>query len=588
MLRSGNYNKIRRKRIVLLLFFFAIVAFFSSHDPCDEFTRSSSYPIKCATVFKPGFRSSSSLHLFAPELSCLSTTRSDEVTTSVYEKRYDSDGCLLVTTGSKSRRICGVWTLPDGYLGRTGNQIIQYAVQQFLAECINYVFLPPTSITGAGLSRLNPLTTCPGGLTFPRHWTFSEYANVRSNNEQRDLLYAIAERQVIPRLVVAAYFWERGDALVAAIEKQPWDRKKSASLMLSELISSKYLDVINGRTQRKVNNAEALEALSVDRGDVIFLHIRYGDLVDYAIRREILRRQGSIKESEWADSKLPKKDSSIGTVLEEFDKDMRDHSGPFGSDRYDWKYAITKYNIDLINLFEYDCAGNDFANPPLSYFRSILSTTGPEGPGTWKKVFILTEPGNEDNPVIEAIIRDFGASIVPLDSPSDTLAILMAAQNLVLSSSTFSQIGGLFGRAKVIHFPHAGLDTLRPDHGDACRLPLVRVGNDHFRDLKGGPQIIYHDIYRNCINNIIKDKPDWVKRMQNVHGWSGETLERCLKRKRGISPFFLNSSTLIDFYRDDDCAQVYMPSSVLHGSYGKKPHLCIDTYKDWSKSCSDN
>jgi len=587
MRRSPGNNKVKRQRVFLAFLILSTIAFFSLKDPCDDFTSDLSDPLKCATVVKLGFRSAS-LHLFAPELSCLSSIRSDDGIKNVHEKIYDSEGCLLFSNGKSNRRICGVWTLPDGYIGRTGNQITQNIVQQFLAECIHYVFLPPTNIIDAGLSRLNPSTSCPSGLTFPRHWTTNDYANIRSHKEQRDFISKIAERQILPRLVAAAYFWERGDVLAAALEKQKWNRKNSASPLLSELISTTFLDVINGKTHRTVNNAAALEALSNDQDDVIFLHIRYGDLVDYAIRREILRRQGSVKFNEWADSERPQKDTVTGKLIEEFDKDMQDHPGLFGPNRYDWKYAVKKYNIDLINLFEYDCAGNDFANPPLSYFRSILSTTGPKGPGTWKKVFILTEPGNEDNPVIEALIHDFGASIVPLDNPSETLAMLMAAQTLVLSSSTFSQIGGLFGRAKVIHFPHAGLDTLRPDHGDACRLPLARDGNEKFRDLKGGPRIIYHDIYRNCINIIIKDKPDWVKRMQSVHGWSKETLKRCLQRKNDMSPFFLNSTMLIDFYRDEDCARVFMPSSVLHGTYGQIPQLCIDTYIDWSSVCSIN
>ena len=248
------------------------------------------------------------------------------------------------------------------------------------------------------------------------------------------------------------------------------------------------------------------------------------------------------------------------------------------------KYTIKKYNIDLINLFEHESASNNFANPPLSYYRSILSRTGPKGPTTWDKIFILTEKGNEDNPVVEAIIREFGAIIIPIDSVSETLAILMAARNLVLSSSTFSQIGGLFGRAKVIHFPHGGFDTLRPDHGDICRLPLARIGKDTFRDYQGVPQIIYHDISRNSIDTIIKTKPDWVNRMQREHGWNEKTLERCLQKTRGICAFFLNSSMLLKFYRDDDCARIYMPSSLIGFTDGQVPRLCVDMYQDWQRS----
>jgi hypothetical protein len=334
-------------------------------------------------------------------------------------------------------------------------------------------------------------------------------------------------------------------------------------MMVSSLLSSTFFNLINGKSQSNINNAAALEAIAADRDDVIFLHIRYGDLTDYAIRRELLRRQGSINFKEWVDVILPDPDSSSGKLIEEFDKDMRNHPSIFGPNRYDWKYTIKKYNIYLINLFEHESACNNFANPPLSYYRSILTRTGPKGPRTWDKIFILTEKGNEDNPVVEAIIRDFGAIIVPLESVSETLAILMAARNLVLSSSTFSQIGGLFGRAKVIHFPHGGFDTLRPDLGDICRLPLARIGKDTFRDYQGVPQIIYHDISRNSIDTIIKTKPEWVNRMQSVHGWNEKTLERCLQKTQGIGPFFLNSSMLLKFYRDDDCSRIYMPSSLI-------------------------
>ena len=242
---------------------------------------------------------------------------------------------LLVRDGTSNRRICGVWTLPDGYLGRTGNQIIQGTVQQYLADRINYAYIAPPSILDAGQTLHRDSTNCPNGLVFPRNWTFGEHLSVRSHNEQREFLSAIAERKSIPRLIVAAWFWERGDVLVAALEKTMNRHNNASTMMVSSLLSSAFFNLINGKSQSNINNAAALEAIASDREDVIFLHIRYGDLMDYAIRRELLRRQGSINFKEWVDIVLPDPDSSSGKLIEEFDKDMRNHQSIFGPNRYE-------------------------------------------------------------------------------------------------------------------------------------------------------------------------------------------------------------------------------------------------------------
>jgi hypothetical protein len=126
-----------RKRSVFFFLLLTILAFLSTKDPCDDFNHDLLYPVECAIVVKLGFRSNTTFHLFAPELSCLLSIRSDEGLINVHEKMYDSEGCLLFSNGKTNRRICGVWTLPNGYIGRTGNQIIQNIVQQYLAECIN-------------------------------------------------------------------------------------------------------------------------------------------------------------------------------------------------------------------------------------------------------------------------------------------------------------------------------------------------------------------------------------------------------------------------------------------------------------------
>jgi hypothetical protein len=154
---------------------------------------------------KIGFTSSTTFRFFEPELSRTSTNTIG-YNPDINKRVYDEDGCLLVRDGTSNRRICGVWTLPDGYLGRTGNQIIQDTVQQYLAERVNYAYIAPPSILDAGQTLHHDSNSCPNGLTFPRHWTFGEHLSVRSQNEQREILSLIAERKSIPRLIVAAWF----------------------------------------------------------------------------------------------------------------------------------------------------------------------------------------------------------------------------------------------------------------------------------------------------------------------------------------------------------------------------------------------
>lgn len=84
----------------------------------------------------------------------------------------------------------------------------------------------------------------------------------------------------------------------------------------------------------------------------------------------------------------------------------------------------------------------------------------------------------------------------------------------------------------------------------------------------------------------METNPERVLSMQRAHGWTQETITHCFARhpEAARSPYFLNSSQLLAFYRDADCARVFMPTALQ--TPREKPHLCVDEYRDWDEICA--
>ncbi len=587
----------------------------------------------------------------------------------------DGSGCILlppqdplllrgdleegVVAPTPPPRVCGLWTLPSGYLGRTGNQMVQMLVQHFLAGCVEYLFADPPEILEGGLSAAvlsSAAGQCPTGYILPQSWL--EEMNpatsvISTRNASESLLAAIAAHRqqrrsrssapsslspppslpplphthTLPRILQLSWYWERGDLLTAVAERHPWNREAQAPPLFPARIASAYKSIVSWRAGGKTTAggslrgpesssdytlATATAALAEDPDSVLVVHIRAGDLAELTLQREFVRRAQArspasgdapnvFEPNEWAGvSRRPMSGTPVGDALKAFNEDMNSHPRPGGSPKnFNWDFAKEEYGLDLPELLEQnDCATNDMMTPPLSFFRAVLADGGR---AKWRRIFVLTEPGSEEHPIVAAVLREFHATLISIKSVAETLALLMAARHLVLSSSTLSQIGGIFGRAHTLHFPHVGLDSLRPDH-HTCRLPLVRSAGGSgasgagpssphgtpvsFREMRGGPRVIYHDVLRACIGTIMETNPERVLNMQRAHGWTQETVTHCFARhpEAARSPYFLNSSQLLAFYRDADCARVFMPTALQ--TPGEKPHLCVDEYRDWDEVCA--
>ncbi len=74
--------------------------------------------------------------------------------------------------------------------------------------------------------------------------------------------------------------------------------------------------------------------------------------------------------------------------------------------------------------------------------------------------------------------------------------------------------------------------------------------------------------------------------MQAAHSWTNAPLEACMARHGDAGPHFMDSSQLLAFYRDVDCARVFMPAALAARAPADTiPRLCVDAYHDWDTVC---
>ena len=103
----------------------------------------------------------------------------------------------------------------------------------------------------------------------------------------------------------------------------------------------------------------------------------------------------------------------------------------------------------MIEALEWDAARlGGFVVSPLSFYAGVI-----EGSGPWRRVVVLTEPCSVSHPIVRALVQ--------AGSTAQDLATMALARTLVVSSSTFSLMGALLGRARAVHVPYAGSFSLR-------------------------------------------------------------------------------------------------------------------------------
>ena len=135
----------------------------------------------------------------------------------------------------------------------------------------------------------------------------------------------------------------------------------------------------------------------------------------------------------------------------------------------------------LLQFLEDDFVSSQHIVLPLSYYNHILeklmnpSTIESNLPKI-KHVLIVTEPESIHHPLIINLANKWNAYIQSSSVAMD-FATLMYAKHIILSTSTFSWAAALLGRAKTIHYPHAGYFSIFSDK-DQCLVvpPELDVG----------------------------------------------------------------------------------------------------------------
>lgn len=245
----------------------------------------------------------------------------------------------------------------------------------------------------------------------------------------------------------------------------------------------------------------------------------------------------------------------------------------------DYEYLRADLNVSsLLDLTERSVAGPKNVMLPFSFFATVVRGAGPRDRGQWRHVLVITEPESVGPPVVAALVREFGAT-VQSETPARDFATLLTAHELVPSSSTFSYMAGLLGRAHTVHYAHALQNSYRPGMGPCLVPPLYAASRT--RALHES-RFVFHDVLAASVDFLLLTAPDAVARMQRVHGWDGAALERCRSRHKR-SHYFLKQRVLEAMYRDPECSRIYMPSALGAGGV---PRLCVDDFQDWDALCT--
>jgi hypothetical protein len=202
---------------------------------------------------------------------------------------------------------------------------------------------------------------------------------------------------------------------------------------------------------------------------------------------------------------------------------------------------------------------------PLSYYRAVLRGTRA------RRVLVVTDAGSVSHPLVRALVDEFNAT-VQARSVVEDMATLMAARALVATPSTFAMAAALLGRAATVHWPHAGAGALASSL-PSCLFPASGA------EAGGEQRFVLHDVLRAAVMRIAVAEPAAAARMQREHGWRQGDLEDCLERHPAGS-YFLTPRQLLDFYRDEGCARVFLPRAVAADG---RVRLCTDEFEeDWA------
>lgn len=226
----------------------------------------------------------------------------------------------------------------------------------------------------------------------------------------------------------------------------------------------------------------------------------------------------------------------------------------------------------MLEALEWDAGRlGGFVVSPLSFYVGVIEgLLAGRGHAPVRSIVVLTEPCSADHPIVRALVQRYGA-VVQSGSVGEDLATMVLARTLVISSSTFSFMAALLGRARSVHVPYAGSFSLLSSHNRQCLTPTARLD----------PRFVYHDVYRRAVDAVAAQleggsaggRDRWMWRVEgkgplpvrppacphspapsaaNASGSSPATA--------GSLPYtFLTWEQLAGFYRNPACAAYYYP-----------------------------
>lgn len=470
-------------------------------------------------------------------------------------------------------------------LARSGNQLLQHVALRYVAARLGWALVSPPP---GDLGDLGPAAgddACPPGAELP--WSWLRDAPVFSNggagggDDFRRRLRRLAADPAA-RAFFSDFYWEHFDILAEAAAYAP-RREGAPHPWLPPALRRVYTRFLAGGGGGGDSGSwpPPSHPLLRDAEGTLVLHVRLDDLARYSLQQSFMRAQGPPPLAERAAGDAQReRDEWRGRI----DAPAPAHfSAALAAAAAAGSLPALAASLGLPPLLEQleeNAAMDMIPVIPLSYYRAVARGVRA------RQVLIVTDTGNAAHPLVVALVAEFNATVQTRGVVED-MATLMAARTLVATPSTFALMAALLGRATTVHWPHAGAGALAKSFA-SCLFPATADASadagealppQQRQEQQQLPRFVVHDVLRAAVARISTADPAAAARMQLVHGWREDDLAACLSR-HPAEPYFLSPRQLLDFYRDEGCARIFLPRTLAPDG---RVHLCTDDFEeDWA------
>jgi hypothetical protein len=317
----------------------------------------------------------------------------------------------------------------------------------------------------------------------------------------------------------------------------------------------------------------------------IVLHVRLGDMFGKAVlngySRSLKGNPGALGE-----------DGSFAWVVDEASPPSSSPSGDGGASLPANFSTLPPSHV--LELLEGDAGRVGWTVAPYSFYASVLRSTR----GGWDRCVVVVAESQAGNPLVRALVEEFGAEVFSGTLAQD-MALLALARQLVVSVSTFAFSAAAMGRARVVHAPHMG-GFLVKNMDTRCLLPPPLLD----------PRWVFYDVFGAAVDRIARgftaqreggstsgsssmDRGTAVRVMQGAGVWTEGHVEWRQQPQapmpvkgpgcppRGGSGALAQDGTLrplsydqlAAFYREQDCSKYYFSDSRV-----KDSPVCSDEF----------